>query len=148
MKICDECGGNHYAKGKCRLHYKMPSQINPNPIKKGQPIGDYIMTSNKASQSIKKPKPINKVSDKEKKRQVAYSALKKEYMKQYPECQVRLEGCTHKAIDIHHLYFGADRYGHFLDSSSWKSTCRSCHNRIHDELSGEQLIELGLRLKD
>lgn len=112
------------------------------------PIGTYSMTSNKALQLTKKPKPINKLSDKEKKRQVAYMALKKEYMKQYPECQVRLEGCMVKAIDIHHLFFGADRYGHFLDSTSWKSTCRSCHNRIHDEFSSEQLIEMGLRKKE
>lgn len=35
MKSCDECGDKHYAKGKCKLHYKMPSQLNPKPIKKG-----------------------------------------------------------------------------------------------------------------
>lgn len=26
------CGGEHYAKGKCKIHYKMPSQLNPKPI--------------------------------------------------------------------------------------------------------------------
>ena len=32
MKVCDECGGKHYAKGKCQFHYRMPSQLNPKPI--------------------------------------------------------------------------------------------------------------------
>jgi len=32
MKTCKTCGADHYAKGFCRAHYKMPSQINPKPI--------------------------------------------------------------------------------------------------------------------
>lgn len=140
MKVCDECGDKHYAKGKCKLHYRMPSQLNPKPIKKtGTPIGSFVMTKN--------PTPIPKVSSKEKKRQVAYNALRKEFMKQFPMCQVQLSGCLGTSTDIHHLYFGADRYGHFLDSSSWKTTCRHCHHLIHDVLSSKELITLGLRLK-
>jgi len=91
--------------------------------------------------------PISKLSDKEKKRQALYSVLKKEFMKTHGSCEVKLIGCLGKATDVHHLYFGADRYGHFLDSTTWKSTCRNCHSTIHDKLSNEQLLKLGLRLK-
>lgn len=34
MKTCDECGGAHHAKGKCKKHYRMPSQLNPKPLKR------------------------------------------------------------------------------------------------------------------
>lgn len=31
-KKCSVCGGVHYAKGFCKFHYKMPSQLKPKPI--------------------------------------------------------------------------------------------------------------------
>lgn len=34
MKTCKTCGGDHHAKGYCKIHYRMPSQLNPKPIKR------------------------------------------------------------------------------------------------------------------
>lgn len=139
-----QCGGCHKMTILWKAKRKLPDgTISPALCKECA-----NKTSNKPPKLAELRKAINKVSSKEQKRQAAYLVLRKEYMKQYPECQVRLPECSHIAVDIHHLYFGADRYGHFLDSTSWKSTCRSCHSTIHDKLSNEQLIELGLRLKE
>lgn len=157
-----ECGGCNKMTILWKAKRKLPDgTISPALCKEcasKQPIqvkNTYKVISNKPKQTSLKPlkviklrKAINKVSSKEQKRQAAYLVLRKEYMKQYPECQVRLPECSHVAVDIHHLHFGADRYGHFLDSTSWKSTCRHCHSTLHDKLSNEQLIELGLRLKE
>lgn len=126
--VCSHCGAiNQHFSFQC---FKKPS-------KEPTPIGDYTMT--------KKPTPIPKVSSKEKKRQVAYNALRKEFMKQFPVCQVKLGGCDHKSTDVHHTFMGADRSKYFLDSSTWVSTCRVCHTALHSKLSTEELIELGLR---
>lgn len=103
---------------------------------------------NKAQQAPKVNKPISKVSEKRKKENQLYSVLKWNYMKRRPYCEASLTGCQTTAIDIHHLYSGADRSKYFLDDSTYKAVCRSCHDKIHNELSSAHLIALGLRLKD
>lgn len=40
-KTCSVCGGAHYAKNKCKIHYKMPSQLNPKSIK--HKVGDVFI---------------------------------------------------------------------------------------------------------
>lgn len=139
---CKHCGA-------IDQHHSFQCHTQRKPIKKkGTPIVSFVMTKNDASKSIKKSKPIPKLSDKEKKRQAAYSVLKKEFMKTRLICQVKLPGCTGNAVDVHHLFSGADRYKYFLDSTTWLSTCRFCHHIVHNELSSEELIELGLRKKE
>lgn len=128
--------------------YKIPYTAFNGEKQEGHFRITSITPSNKAVGTVKKPKPISKLSDKEKKRQVAYMALKKEHMKRYPLCQAHLIGCLGVSTDIHHLFMGADRLKYFLDTTTWKTVCRNCHSTIHDKLSNEKLIELGLRLKE
>lgn len=119
-------------------HFGFQCASQRKPIKKtGTPIGSFTMT--------KRQQPISKVSSKEKKRQVAYNTLRKEFMKQFPVCQVKFDGCSHKSTDVHHTFMGADRSKYFLDSSTWVSICRFCHTHLHSKLSTEELINLGLR---
>lgn len=69
MKTCNECNNKHYAKGKCKFHYKMPSQINPISLNRGTPIGNFYMkrvvkmvqsdhSDDKTNKPIKTPKTI------------------------------------------------------------------------------------------
>lgn len=60
MKVCDECGGKHYAKGKCRIHYKMPSQLNPKPIKSKVTSMSWDQYQAKKKSKAKENKPIEK----------------------------------------------------------------------------------------
>jgi len=92
-----------------------------------------------------KQKPIPLRSSKKAKLDAAYSILRLTYLKQYPTCQAQLPGCKTKAIDIHHVYSGSNRSSHYLDTLEWKSVCRDCHSYIHDKLSSEEAIALGLK---
>jgi len=96
----------------------------------------------------KRPKPIASFSKKRLADIKIYSVLRKDYLLDHKICEVKLDGCSKKAIEIHHLYSGRDRNKYFIVVETWKSTCRNCHRKLHDELSTEQLIELGLRKID
>lgn len=131
MKVCDECGGKHYAKNKCKLHYKMPSQIKP---KEPTKIANYTMT---------KRKPIKPVSDKQTKRLAEYRVVRDKYMKEHPICEARLQGCRTLSTDLHH---GAGRNGELLTNLKYfKALCRNCHNWVHENDLEAQ--ELGLSFK-
>jgi len=89
---------------------------------------------------------IPKVSDKQAKINALYSVLRKQYLKDHPNCQVKLRVCSGKATEIHHTHFGSDKRTHFLDSSTFKSICRHCHRFIHDEMSSKEQRERGLKI--
>lgn len=76
-----------------------------------------------------------------------YQAKRILYLTEHKYCEANIVGCTWNAIDIHHTRFGADRQKYYLDETTWKSVCRECHRMIHDVLSNEQLLILGLRTK-
>jgi hypothetical protein len=98
--------------------------------------------------TIEKPKSISPVS---KKRQVAmdeYGKRRELFLIVNPICKAKLVGCTGPATDVHHLYSGKDRDKYYLQISTWKAVCRSCHNYIHDHLSADEAIEMGLKLRE
>lgn len=132
--VCKHCGA-------IDSHFSFQCATKRKPIKQST-------TSNKPLQSTTTIKPIPKQSSKEKKRQAAYSVLRKEFMKSRITCEVKLPGCTGISSEVHHLFMGSDRYKYFLDDSTYIAICRHCHHVVHTELSSEELIELGLRLKE
>ena len=101
-----------------------------------------------SNKSAKRQVPIPKYSKKRLADLKIYSVLRKDYLLDHKDCEVKLDGCSKKAIEIHHLFSGRDRNKYFTVVETWKSTCRSCHSKLHNELSTEQLIELGLRKID
>ncbi len=128
-KVCDECFGKHYARGKCARHYKMPSQLNPKPI-------------------ARTTTPIAKVSKKREKLDKVYSVICIQFKKLRPYCEAKLPGCQQTTSDVHHKFFGADRDKYYLDITTWCPVCPHCHHLIHDVLSSDELIAIGLRLKE
>ena len=98
--------------------------------------------------SIEKPKSISPVSKKRQVEMDEYSKKRKLFLIANPNCQAKLIGCSGEATDVHHLYSGKDREKYYLQISTWKAVCRSCHNFIHDHLSSEEAIEMGLKLKE
>jgi len=91
---------------------------------------------------------LNKVSARKASEDKVYTKLRRDFLLQKPFCEARLPECTVKGTDIHHTYFGNDRSKYYLITSTWKTVCRSCHNQIHDKLTQEELLELGLKRKD
>lgn len=98
--------------------------------------------------SIEKPKSIAPISKKRQVEMDEYSVKRNLFLIANPKCQAKLSGCTSDAIDVHHLYSGKDRNKYYLQISTWKAVCRSCHNFIHDHLSAKEAIDLGLKLRE
>ena len=98
--------------------------------------------------SIDKPKSISPVSKKRQVEMDEYSKKRLAFLALHNNCQAKLVGCTGKATDVHHLYSGKDRDKHYLEMSTWKAVCRNCHNYIHDHLSADEAIEMGLKLRE
>ena len=91
---------------------------------------------------------ISKRSEKRIIKDKQYAKIRKRFLLAHPVCMVKLPDCTYEATQIHHLYSGRDRDKYFLDDNTWKSTCGSCHTKIHNSFSSEELIKLGLKLID
>ena len=85
---------------------------------------------------------LNKSSQKMNKINSEYSKLRKKHLEQFPMCQAKIYKCTLKSTDIHHMK-GRGKY--HLDTSTWLSVCRSCHDWI--EKNPEDAKELGYSQK-
>jgi len=121
FKKCDECGGDHYAKGKCRIHYRMPSQMSPKPLSK--------------------PKvKIKQFSDKKLTELAVYCKLRDQHFAKYPICQ--FHGCQSTNIELHHK---KSRKYFLCDSESFMSVCRNHHNWIHENC--KESYKLGYLIK-
>lgn len=80
---------------------------------------------------------ISKVSDRQAKLNLLYSAHRKTYLKFHPICEAKIECSGAPTTDIHHR-MGRGRY--LLDSRTWLACCRKCHRTIEDnpELAKEE----------
>ena len=90
----------------------------------------------------KKKYVIPKVTAKRKEENKAYTPLRKKYLEDHPECQVKLLGiCTGKALEIHHV---STSHKDFLNIKTWKSSCKECHRFLETVLSAQARRNLGL----
>ena len=74
-----------------------------------------------------------------------YSELRRVFLNNNPGCEAKLVNCFLTATDVHHTFWGAERGVTYLEVDTWRAVCRSCHNKIHDELSAEESKALGLK---
>lgn len=86
-------------------------------------------------------KPIAKASKKRLVELRNYSVLRKDYLKDFPNCQAKLEGCKKKATDIHHQ---VGRGANLNNTDTWISICRPCHVWVTEH--SKEAIELGLSI--
>ena len=131
-KICDSCeteqiiwknhNGNKYCK-QCWL------KNNSTPLPK------------------KSPKPIKPKSDKKSIQDQLYTVLRNKFFQNdnNKACKARLKDCTLLASDVHHLYSGSSRSEYYLDVNQWIPVCRNCHEKIHNKMTKEELINLNLK---
>lgn len=90
----------------------------------------------------KKKYVIPKVTAKRREENKAYTPLRKKYLEDHPDCQVKLLGiCTLKALEIHHV---STSHKDFLNIKTWKSSCKECHRHLETVLSAEVRKEKGL----
>tara|TARA_Y100000385_G_C12890194_1_gene549649 strand:- start:427 stop:861 length:435 start_codon:yes stop_codon:yes gene_type:complete len=88
---------------------------------------------------------IRQVSKKKKAKDIVYSELRRVFLNNNPGCEAKLVNCFLTATDVHHTFWGAERGVTYLEVDTWRAVCRSCHNKIHDELSAEESKALGLK---
>lgn len=98
--------------------------------------------------NIQPPKQISPRSQKMQETVDTYTKQRLLFLIANPFCKARLQGCTGHATDVHHLFSGANRQKYFLNMRTWIPICRACHNFIHDKLSQEEAINLGLKSKE
>lgn len=132
LKQCNACNElkpiwkNHEGLKYCKYCWQMhnPKKKDSKPIQK---------------------QPIKQKSKKRSVEDIVYADLRKVFLQKHPGCEANLAGCTHRATDVHHTFWGNDRQNTYLKVDTWKAVCRSCHSLIHDEMSAEQAIALGLK---
>lgn len=78
---------------------------------------------------INHAKPIRKISEKHQKTISEYGLIRKEFLKENPSCQIKLNGCTRIATEIHHSK-GKSSKEQYLKKEDFVATCRSCHNYV------------------
>lgn len=79
----------------------------------------------------KKPVKIKPLSDKRSKENKVYLTLRKVYLENHPDCQIKKNGCTGVSTEIHH---SKKRTGELLcDVRYFIATCRNCHLIVEKE---------------
>lgn len=95
----------------------------------------------KNAAKVKIQKPVNKVSESRADELKLYPKKKKAFLLHKMACEVKLQGCTLTATDIHHCSTsGKD----FLNEDTWTAVCRSCHVIIETKMSAEERRSKGL----
>ena len=119
LKECDGCGKttviwkNHEGFKYCKYCWSCQKAINSDSSQKPT---DY---------------KIPLVSSKRKKKDQEYLKLREKHLLVNSLCQVKVNGCSHNATDIHHTYAGSNRDAFYLVQSTWLAVCRNCHDWIH-----------------
>jgi hypothetical protein len=63
-----------------------------------------------------------------------YKPLRDAFLAENKECEVRYDGCTKKATEVHHM---AGRTNKMLcDVQYFLPICRSCHRKVTDDSAG------------
>ncbi len=128
----------------CGSHNRLIRKQAANSIKE-QELRKSLIESQKAKRSEPRPAP-NKVNPKRKVLNQEYSVLRKGWLINFPDCQIKLIGCEGKAVEIHHTESGSNKVKSLNDVSTWKSACAHCHRFLHDKLSAKEAREKGLKI--
>jgi hypothetical protein len=106
---------------------------------------EYLWSSKNGNVCIKCKyvKPISKVSDKHKETLKEYKPLREEFLKQNPNCQLKLQGCSFVATTVEHR-MGKAYKELYLDNSKWFASCLNCNQQI--ENLGKLAYEKGLKI--
>ena len=65
--------------------------------------------------------------------------IEKAFKKEHATCELKLEGCTTKTEDVHHVRGKENKM--LLNQLFWKAACRSCHRKVTEK--SKQAIEQG-----
>jgi hypothetical protein len=101
--------------------------IRKTPLHRYTPLKRTALIRNPSS--IKKQSRIKNQSDKLSEALKVYYRIRLFYLEYFPECQIRLPGCTRKATEIHHM---KGRGIWLCVIKFFLGTCRNCHDKVGD----------------
>ena len=113
-------------------------------------LTDSRKQTDKRKMLLSKPKKIyakpNKVSEKRKVLNAEYAILREQYLKDHPECEIKLQVCTRTSTQIHHTASGTNKATNLNNVKTWKASCDMCNQFLHDKLSAKEAREKGLKI--
>lgn len=113
-------------------------------------IADEQKAIEKRKAILSKPKKVykapNKVSEKRKELNKEYGPLREQFLKDHPECELKLQPCTNKATQVHHTASGWNKATNLNNVKTWKASCDNCNQFLHDVLSAAEAREKGLKI--
>lgn len=112
----------------------------PRKTIKSRPKDQKAVAGLTASRKPLKRTPLRRVSSAKAIANRVYSDKRKAFMLENPICEARLEGCLGQATECHHANGREGK--NFLDVSTWKALCNSCHEFVHRHPN--QAREIGL----
>lgn len=81
-----------------------------------------------------------RMSPKRKEDNKTYAVLSAEHLKEHPDCQIKLVGCTNQGNVVHHT---AKRGKNLNVKRYFKTACVYCHNFIETRMSAHERREKG-----
>lgn len=97
----------------------------------------------KAERAAAKPVKVYhmpKMSPKRKEENKTYAVLSAEHLKEHPDCQIKLVGCTNKGNVVHHT---AKRGKNLNVKKYFRTACEHCHRIIETVMSAQARREKG-----
>ena len=102
----------------------------------------YAPTRNPKTQ--KRAKRIKTVSPKKAKQDREYTKLRKQFLVDHPKCEIEWDDkCAKKANQVHHV---KRRGKNYLNVSTWKASCRHCHEMV--EHNGSEAEARGFLVRE
>jgi len=106
--------------------------------------GRYCRLHSGSLAPSKEPKPINKKSEKRKEiDNKEYLPAARKFIKDNPNCELKMKGCTGRAQGVHHLK-GKATIELLLDKRFWKASCYHCN--LMAEIKDAEARASGLKL--
>jgi hypothetical protein len=115
--LIEDCDRFAFINGKCYSHDKEEKREAKEKLK------------------VKKVYKISAKSKKKAKEDREYNKGAGDWFEANPKCKARLEGCTDKTDDRHHV---SGRGANTNDRGTWLPVCRSCHQMIHNVMSAKE----------
>lgn len=128
--FCASCNSRHRKAVKMRATNKLNMEAKINTLKS----------------TGKKWYPIPKVSEKRKVLNEEYVILREQYLKDHPECEIKLQVCTRTSTQIHHKASGTNKATNLNNTKTWLASCDMCNQFLHDKLSAKEARERNLKI--
>lgn len=95
-----------------------------------QPKAPWYVAKHGSAPKPKLRKRINPASARARERHAQYSTARRKFLKDHPVCQVKFDGCSKVATEVHHK--NGRRGKRLTDESGFVASCRACHAHIHN----------------